>query len=229
MTCFNFSFSKLNRLQETRPWVYSECGIHEYISSGLVWDEWISAQASSQSNRYQFSSVCSVGLELVRPARANYCRIIAGIAEFGDIHRAQRICVLHNCAPGCWGQLEALQLQTPQCWLEAPARCGDNPLTITKKSCLCVSIPHALHLLVWAVLATCLTLILILNVHLCKVKLMPQQNRVDCVRIWSQNKGDWYSQWARWWWSLMTKCWRVNPTFLTTLVGRTRQCFLSTG
>lgn len=64
-----------------------------------------------------------------------------------------------------------------------------------------------------AVLAMCLTLILILHVHLCKVKLMPQQSSVDCVHIWSQNKGNWFSQWARWWWSLMTKCWRVNPTF----------------
>lgn len=179
MTYFNFSFFKLNRFQETRPWVYSECGIHEYISSGLVWDEWISAQASSQSNRYQFSSVCSVGLELLRPARADYCRIIAGIAEFGNIHHAQRICVLYNCAPGCWGQLEALQqLQTPQSWLEAPACCrglwgqsiGHNKEILS----VYVHTQCSAFISVWAVLAVCLTLILILHLHLCKMKLMPQ-------------------------------------------------------
>lgn len=119
MICLNFSFSKLNRLQETRPWVYSECGINEYISSGLVWDEWISAQASSQSNRYQFSSVCIVVLDLPEQITAELLLPSLNLETFIMLRESVCCTIVPLAAGASWKPYN--NTKPPQCWLEAPA------------------------------------------------------------------------------------------------------------
>lgn len=121
-----------------------------------MWDEWISAQASSQSNRYQFSSICSVGLEL--PEQITAGLLLASLnLEIFTMLRESVCCTTILLAVGAsWKPYN--NSRPPQCWLEAPARCrslwgqstGHNKEIPTEYE-------HPPFTSVWAVLALCLT------------------------------------------------------------------------